>query len=31
MIYPAQALTFMVLYYYNIIRMNTNKNNRKTS
>ena len=31
MIYPAQALTFMVPDYYNIIHMNTNTNNHKTS
>ena len=31
MIYPAQALTFLVLFYYNAIRMNTNANNHKTS
>ena len=31
MIYSAQALTFLVLFYYNTIRMNTNANNHKTS
>ena len=31
MIYPTQVLTFMVLFYYNAICMNTNTNNHKTS
>ncbi len=30
MIYPTQVLTFMVLFYYNVGRMNTYMNNLKT-